>query len=379
MRTFKRYLTLIAVTMAGAITLPAATSVVASGLESPQKVIVGPLGILFVSEGGKGPNDGKISAITPTGVRVVLIEGLPGGFSGEDEVSGPSGLAFVDRTLFVSIGTGDAEARTETGSGPNPNGWSSPILSSVLAFTLQDIPAAVQSPIKLTLEDHFKLAYGETLQLKNGEGVGVEVQLVHDFRDFVPAPGIRFRASNPYALETRPRDPFTLLVADASMNQVIRLDLRTGRSRVIATLPPLPNPTPIGPPVIDVVPTSVRAYGSAFLVSYLSGFPFLKDYGGVYYLDPATGQATPFIANLSSATDVLVDPARNIFYTLEFSTNFTGTPPGPGRLMRYDSPQGVAIATDLAAPTGMALDINSGDIYVVEYGAGRVVKVTTGQ
>ena len=92
----------------------------------------------MVAEAGNGPNTGRISILDLSGNRRTLIDGLPSGLAPPNsDPSGPSGLAFRGRTLFVVIGAGD-----ETIVGPvpgthvpNPNP-SSQFLSSVLSIRL---------------------------------------------------------------------------------------------------------------------------------------------------------------------------------------------------------------------------------------------------
>src|SRR5688572_18342598 len=93
----------------------ATSSVFATGLKAPIKIITSPKGNLLVAEAGMGPNTGRISILDLSGNRRTLLDGLPSGFAPPDGApSGPSGLAFRGRTLFVVIGSGDTVI---TGSG----------------------------------------------------------------------------------------------------------------------------------------------------------------------------------------------------------------------------------------------------------------------
>ena len=89
----------------------AATSTVfATGLRGPGKIITSPKGNLLVSEAGSGLNSGRISILDLSGNRRTLLDGLPAGFAPpNNDLSGPSGLAMRGRTLFVLIGAGDGE------------------------------------------------------------------------------------------------------------------------------------------------------------------------------------------------------------------------------------------------------------------------------
>src|SRR5690606_33450697 len=103
------------------------------------------------------------------------------------------------------------------------------------------------------------------------------------------------------------------------------------------------------------------------------GFPFAPFVSSVVYVDPATRESHTFIAGLTSAVDIEVMPnpgQRPTFYTLEFSTQFLEG--APGRLMRYDTPQGEVVVDDLATPISMVVDPDTGDIYIAEFATGNV-------
>jgi glucose/arabinose dehydrogenase len=52
------------------------------------------------------------------------------------------------------------------------------------------------------------------------------------------------------------------------------------------------------------------------------------------------------------------------------------TPPGPGQLLQYDSPEGRVIADGLESPTGIAVDPATGDVFIAEQTAGRISRVS---
>ena len=131
-----------------------------------------------------------------------------------------------------------------------------------------------------------------------------------------------------------------------------------------------------GPPVVDAVPSSIRAFGNDFLVSMLSGFPFGAGTAQVRRVDRVTGASTPVITGLQTAIDVLpVTRGRGQFYVLEYSNNFLAV--GPGRLLRIDeegaSP--LVIASNLRTPTAMAIDPVTGDMLVTDGDGGRLLLV----
>jgi hypothetical protein len=97
-------------------------------------MIVTPAGNLLVSEASTQPNAGRLSLVTPTGVRRTLIEGLPSGLEVAGGPSGPTAMVVRDQTLYLAIGGGDAERRGEAPGTAihNPQGRSSALFASVL-------------------------------------------------------------------------------------------------------------------------------------------------------------------------------------------------------------------------------------------------------
>src|SRR5438445_9897206 len=79
------------------------TTVLASDLRAPTKIIMSKNGNLLVAEQGSGPNTGRISILDPSsGERRTLLDGLPSAINnlgGFPAPSGPSGLAMRGRTL----------------------------------------------------------------------------------------------------------------------------------------------------------------------------------------------------------------------------------------------------------------------------------------
>ena len=352
-------------------------TVFASGLVGPQKIVRTEAGKFLVSESGPGLNQGRVSIISSTGLRSTLLDGLPAATDAEGGISGPTGVAVDGATLYLAIGEGDAVRRTaDQAAIPNPAGVASPLFSSVLRIDFSTDVDNLMSPFVMRAEQYQGLADGYPLELGNADGATATVEVLVDFPDFIPDPSIPYRPSNPWGLTLSPRYPGVLFLNDASLDALVRIDTDTGRSQRFLRFPKLANPLPFGPPVSDFVPTSVRAYSRGLLVTRLTGFPFASGMAAVSFVDVEAREFEPFIGNLTAAVDVAVQERpgqRTRFYTLELSTAFLQN--GPGRLMRYDSPNGEVIVADLAVPTSMALDAATGDIYITELATGNVVKV----
>ncbi len=353
---------------------------VITGLQAPQKVILTPGGNLLVSETSMAVNSGRVSRVSRAGVRQSLIEALPSGIEVAGGGSGPSAMAWRDRTLYVAIGGGDAERRGAVAgtSVHNPQGASSPLFTSILTFQLSADVDAVSAPFRLTPENQLAISDGGDVELSNGAGATAKVSLLTRFPISEPDRNAIYRFSNLWGLAFTP-DGRGLYANDASNNSVSRVDLATGRWQRLIRFPPTQNPGPVGPPVVDAVPTTVRIYGDQVLVSFLSGFPFNTGEARVLAFNPEQRTVEPFIGGLTSVTDVLWHTRPNgaaRFYVLEFSTNQSATPAAPGRLLRFDGPNPEVIVANLRAPTSLAYDAATGDLFILEL-SGRLLRLAT--
>lgn len=381
----KKYLLLFTVTVLTSMLLcmnasaqSATTSVFAAGLRAPTKIILTPSGNLMVAEAGNGPNTGRISILDLNGNRRTLVDGLPSGFAPpNNDASGPSGLAFRGRTLYVVIGQGDATLPgpipgTDV---PNPNP-SSPFLSSVLAFRLSLDAEATTQGFTMTAADQEALQSPGFVRLKDALGNRVTVEVVTNFPNFTAEfPSIAVRPSNPFGIVVREEK---LYVVDAGQNTVYEVDSNTGETRRFFRFPARQNPTPVGPPFIDTVPDSIRLIGKSLLIPTLTGFPFPQGSAEIRKIRLVNGANEPFITGLSSAVDVL--PAKTSggddqFFTLEFSTNMLAM--APGRLSRFDQNGGsqVVLLSNLATPTSLAQDPVTGDLFITQIFPGLIARV----
>jgi hypothetical protein len=350
-----------------------------TGLQNPIRLTATPRGDLLVAEGSLQPNQGRISIVNRTsGERRTLLEGLPSGREVQGGASGPTALAVRgERTLFIAMGGGDVERMTARPgfTVPNPDGASSPLFCSVLALRTFEPLDQVRNPLTLSASNRQTLADGAVAELSNASGDRAELEVLAQFRCHVPDPNVNYRFSNPFGMALGDGNNADLFVADASMNTLERIDLRTGRYQTVARYAPTPNNRPVGPPFVDAVPDAVVSYGDGFLVGFLSGFPFTPGAARVVFFDPRTRTSTPFINGLTSVVDLAVRERRNQpteFYVLEFSTNQGVTPAAPGRLLRYTTPDPTVVATGLIAPSGMT--IVGDNAYIVSL-TGRIQRI----
>jgi hypothetical protein len=357
------------------------TSVFASGLNRPIKIIDTKTGHFLVSESGTTtPNSGRISIFDDAGNRRTLIAGLPSGLSMGASL-GPAGLELQGRTLYVAITEGNSVMPGPIGGTtvPNPNP-SSPLFSSVLALHFSANVERTTEGFSLTLADHFALQGGQTLTLSNGSGDTLTVELVVDFPNYIPNPLPNFagnvRNSNPFSLTVFRGD---LYVANAGLNAVFGVDLQSGAVRTVTTFAPVPNPLfpTLGPPASDAVPDSIRVFENQFLVPLLVGFPFAPAVSSVRVVDPRSGTNQVFIGGLTRSIDILPVKERGSthFLVLEYSTNFLGG--APGRLLSFSSPSATPtiVAGGLSGPTNMVRDEKTGDIFITAIGSGQIIRV----
>jgi hypothetical protein len=360
-------------------TLHAATPVpFVTGMSSPSKTLLTPEGNLLVAEAGTGPNTGRLSLVTlADGSRKTLVEGLPSALAApNNQPSGPSGLTRQNRTVYLTISTGDAVVPGSVANTtiPNPR-LSSPLFTSVLAIDFTQPPETITAPVSLTPADHAALKSGTRIARNN-----LTIELVADFPDYVaePRPDApdNVRAANPYGLVVLGE---RLFVVDASLNSIRTIDLATRAIGTLMNFAPLPNTRGMGPPVVEAVPDSIRIHGNQLLVTLLTGFPFPIGGAQARLVDPATGASTPFITGLTSAIDVLPLPGGS-FLALEHSADMlAGAAAGPtGRLKWFATPTAdpIVVSSTLNAPTRLELDDRTGSVFVTELFAGRILKLS---
>ncbi|MEO8189124.1 MAG: ScyD/ScyE family protein [Acidobacteriota bacterium] len=345
----------------------------AEGLRAPMKISLTPAGSLLVCEAGSGPNTGRISLVRRNGTRITILDGLPSGLSavGDNAPSGPSGIEQIGDVWFLTIGGGD-ESLPGPAPGleiPNPNP-SSPILSSVLKLRFTAAIDATIGNFVMTPAQHVQLKNGTELAINNPAGETLRISLLVDFPDLVGP-----RSSNPFGLVSLGS---RIAVTDASLNLIHSVDIATGSYVTLASFPPLTNPAG-PPPVVDPVPDSIRLSNGQLLVSFLTGFPFNPGLSEIRRVDATTGANTRLIGGLNSAIDVLpVAPVADQYLILEFSTNMTAN--APGRLLFFSTPAGppTVLASPLITPTNMALDRATREVFITEFGPGRIRRLDIG-
>jgi hypothetical protein len=355
--------------------------VLTTGLELPYKLTFTAAGNLLVSQAGLKPNTGRVYVVDRSGAKQSLLEGLPSGPSNPNMVPiGPTGLALRGDTLFIAIAEGDA-LRNGTTPGSlvlNPDGVSSPIFSCVLRVRFSGSVDSAKSPFALTMAQQWELADGAEVTVENAEGMKAVFDVLVDFPPVTSDPVTKYRHSDPFNLALDPAHPDILYVIDSGQNTLIRVNVPDRHWEVITRFAPIKNPSNMGPPFMDAVPTAAVVMGEQIMVSLLSGFPFVPGYASIRVVDPVSRSNQVWIDWLTTATDFatrLTSSGSTQAFVIGFSANLESTPPAPGKLWQYDSPQGKVILDDLVTPTGIALDPVTGEIFITELSTGLIKRV----
>lgn len=304
---------------------------IASGLKGPLGLEIGSNGSVWVAQGGTGANDGKVSVITTDGKFYDVITGFPSVASPGGEPDGPSHLMFANDSLYV-LGTGGKMyivAQTTLNPGVT--------ILPASSLKVQDIGA-------------FVLAYPF-------------VNNAHD--------------THPYNFTLGPGG--AMYITDAAANAILRRE-KNGDLSVVAEIPGFANPTPIGAPFVESVPTGIYYDGQDFYITTLTGFPFAPGIAVIYKLTPpASGLATPTVYQRGFTT--LVDIAKGtaaagkvVLAHGSFALP-AGWVPNTGQLSWANGSTVTPIATGLNQPAGLK-QADEHTWYVTSFGDNTVLKIT---
>lgn len=290
-------------------------------------------GNLWAAQPGTGNDDGRISIITPDGAQYPFMVGLPSVITSVGDVAGP---------WRVFVLPGDQVAII---MGEGSSAYSASVLwVSTAGFTPGDPP--------LTIAD-------------------IDNQV--SFAALVTGAG--FENNNPYSAVWDSNGD--LYVVDAGANSILKYDAMSGEQSIFATFPGIPNPTPVGGPFIDPVPTDILLApdGSGFWVSTLTGFPFLPGLAGIHHIDWA-GNINLVHGGLSQITDIDLDADGNIIATQfgSFDLNIFNFVPDSGNIIAIEPDGTVHYMLDsLTSPTGIAL--LGSDTYIASLFTGNVYRL----
>lgn len=306
----------------------------ASNLNTPVGLNFHPDGDLWTVQTGTGNDDGKVSIINTEGAVTDVITGLPSLFNpNSNEIIGPWHAYHLpgDQLLVVS------------GEGEHP--LSATLLTYDLStFTPGDTP--------LGLEDY-----------SNAVNIGAYVL------------GEGYTQTNPYSVAWN--SDGDLFVADAAANAIIKVDGETEEISTFAVFPDFENPTPVGPPMVNAVPTKIISDGAdGFYVGTLTGFPFVEGAAMVKHLS-ADGVITDYASGLTMVVDLAIDPTDGNLVVLEFASFGLGQGfiPGSSQLVRIiPNMANAVIAKSFGPASGLAFG-QDGTAYVSSIFTGQVLEV----
>ena len=301
----------------------AKVTTIATGLVLPMGLETDNAGNIWVAETGTANNDGKVVIVKPNGTKYDAIQNLSSiknASSGEEE--GPSNLILDHNFLYVLAG--DYLYKI-----------------NVAGFRPGD---KVIDATNLSHEDIGTYVRGLNIVVPND--------------------------SHPYNLIKGPDGD--IYITDAGANAIIHRH-SAGNYSVLAKFPTYANPTPVGPPQVQAVPTGIIFDGHDFLVSTLTGFPFLPNKANIYRVS-LTGTVSVYQAGFTTLTNIC---DGNIYgHGLLHHANFgqTGFAPNTGSFMLANGSTSKVLVDKLNMPVGLK-QINFHSWYISSMGDGTILRV----
>jgi hypothetical protein len=342
----------------GSAALPATPQVVATGLNQPRKITIGPNGDLFVTEAGTaspppaGCSDGNeavcanpsgaIAEVTPAGVVTTVVSGLPSVNQGTTPprgpgVTGPSGITIERNHIQYLIQNQNIDPTT----GNETYGAAGTLLGDLL----QSPVVAGGSPPAPAVEAQLG-PYEAKNNPDHGAGaVGGEPPIDSD-----PYAVIAYQGG--YA------------IADAAANDV--LFFKNGQLSTLAVLPLVAE----NGGQAQAVPTTLAVGPDGHLyIGELGGVENGNDVGVANIYKLVNGNLVTVASGLTTVVDMAFDQAGRLL-VLEYDQNglFDPTHSAPGALIRInrDGTRTTLASTGLGAPGGLAV-AKDGSVYVTDF------------
>ena len=341
----------------------AGLQVVASGLNQPHKLTIGPDGNIYVAEAGDGVigagcvmgtetdcanNSGTIDRITPQGSVSHVVTGLPsvGSPPGGSASAGVAGVQVVNGKIYGVIQNTNIDPTT----GQQTYGPAGALLGDLVSAPLSGGTATSVASFG---------PYEAANNPDHGAGAGGMGEPAID--------------SDPFAVVAYHGG---FAVADAAANDVLFVN-SAGQISTLAVLPLISEPTSGGPVMAQPVPTSL-AVGpdGALYVGELGGVggPGTgNDVGdvNVYRIAPG-GTPTVYASGLTMIGDIAFDQAGRLL-VMEIDTAGILDPssglPAPGAIIRInaDGSRTTLASAGLVFPLGIAV-ARDGSVYASNFG-----------
>jgi Secretion system C-terminal sorting domain len=330
----KKITLFVCVFLLSALIAQAQLAIVSSDHSQPAGIEADASGNIWLTETGSG----KVVVVKPNGDKIPVITDLPFNF---DPASQETAGAW--RTMFLS----NSRLAVIVGEGPTTQ------FGRILVFNFKG----------------FRL--GRSAAKKPSDAI----QSI-DISTFAKAQA-GVTNSNPFSATLD--DYGNWYVVDAGANMIVKVS-RNGQKSVFATFPKIANPTPVGPPMIDPVPTKIIAKPrGGFYVASLSGFPFAAGNATIYSVD-SRGRVEAFKKGLTMVTDIALDYRTGDLYAMQFgSFAFAPTPGfvfGSGKVWRIPAGGGSneIVAEKYGPGSGMAFD-RHGNLYVTSLFTSQLLKM----
>jgi sugar lactone lactonase YvrE len=316
-------------------------SVLASDLVSPVGIEADAAGNQWVTDNGTSKNDGRIVLVKLNGDKIPIITGLPSAFN--PAVQEPAGVwsTFMLPNNRLAVIVGETEALAAN-------------MGRIYIYDLTGFQPGVSTAKK----------FADT------------VSSIDIARFSLAQTGVT--ESNIFSAVWDNRDN-SWYVADAAANMIVKV-APNGQKSVFARFPKIPNPTPIGPPVVDPVPTKIIINpDGGFYVGTLTGFPFNEGQAAVYNLDK-NGNISVYCKGLSLIAGLTLDTRTGDLYAAQYARfAFAPTPGyvlGSGKLHRI--PRGGAysevVASNYGPGAGVSIDKN-GNLYATSLFTSQLMKI----
>lgn len=303
---------------------------IATGLNGVIGIKADDWGNKWVAESGSGADDGALVVITKTNKKHVVIKDLPSKVN-------PASMELVGPWRAIPMSYGRM-AVLIGGCVPlvGPN------FGTLMIFNLSGYTPGTDEP--LTMDDAEKKI-----------DIGTFSFNASDNMDSNPFSAVQDEDGHWY-------------VTDAAANAIIRVSRNGQNMSVFATFPKFANPTPVGPPMVDPVPTGILAlpqYGG-FLVTTLTGFPFVAGQAAVYFVD-RQGNVTPYLQGLTLLTDIAMDKHENIYVNSfgNFSLQTFNFVPGSANVIRVRKKSIIdTVASGYGPGSSLSLNYNGKKLFM---------------